>query len=714
MFCRKCGNEIPDDSCFCPVCGIKIKTAEYNEPVITEEKPVTVSLAKEPSKSEEPKSPDSKMVKPVSPLEEKEKSFLKQSPEFNVLGLPICRECGKPVPKGNVFCLNCGTNLTLEQLKQLESIPKHSRKKPKNKSHKKAVFIMLGAALIIFSAIFIPIQYIEAHHEFEYHIVDGKCTIDGYKGEDTDIVIPDTIKYKPVCAIADEAFLNSDINSITIGKNVVDIGKRAFERSKKLKSVKFVANPEPKEAISIGDSAFWGCTSMNNIEMPKSLTIIGTYSFGKCTALESISLAYADKISNLAFAESGLISVKLNYSNVGECAFADCKKLTSAKINMEKIPIELFLRCEKLEKIEWKWNSNTDSKIEIGDRAFYGCKALSEITAISNSNGEMTFKCPNDIPTPSKKIHEILGHKLSINVGENAFEGCDEFKESEAVPSDLDSTSSINSEENPASKSTSNIPTATFNTSAISVNSANDTMNIPFTTDIAFKSNVSYNLRIYFSNTQYGEYELRYDEPFDTSEKNLVLKLHNGDNYYYIQFSADGRYGDISNTIYQRYDSASSWDDNLSDYTGLELSRMSYKEFTGKFGMPSEYFWGKAYYKGGGVGFTQTGGFAFSSDGFDPNSYATVDYIFVSGGAETMIDDEMHPGEGLDYYDRNLPFDAYDALHLGAGDHGMSWYEINIEYSDGYDNPLYKVDLRFDTDNLICYQANVEYLNKTR
>ena len=97
------------------------------------------------------------------------------------------------------------------------------------------------------------------------------------------------------------------------------------------------------------------------------------------------------------------------------------------------------------------------------------------------------------------------------------------------------------------------VPKATFNQNAITVDSENMTMTAPFTTDIPFESGVQYNLRIYFSDSANGNYELRYDEPFDTNRKSLTLKLHNWNNYYYIQFYSDKKQGEKSNTIYQEF-----------------------------------------------------------------------------------------------------------------------------------------------------------------
>lgn len=94
------------------------------------------------------------------------------------------------------------------------------------------------------------------------------------------------------------------------------------------------------------------------------------------------------------------------------------------------------------------------------------------------------------------------------------------------------------------------IPVATLDQDNITVNTAGKYMTVPFTTDIKFDPKVKYYLRIYFADSGYSGDELRYDEPFDTSLTSLNLKLHNGGNYYNIQFYSDEKEGEHSNQIF--------------------------------------------------------------------------------------------------------------------------------------------------------------------
>ena len=154
---------------------------------------------------------------------------------------------------------------------------------------------------------------------------------------------------------------------------------------------------------------------------------------------------------------------------------------------------------------------------------------------------------------------------LLAGCGESAGDSADSQNVSAEISSVESSSSTVESKPNESSQSTTSstvstppkvepkVPKATFNQNAITIDSANMTMTVPFTTDIPFESGVQYHLRIYFSDSANGNYELRYDEPFDTNRKSLTLKLHNGNNYYYIQFYSDKKQGEKSNTIYQEF-----------------------------------------------------------------------------------------------------------------------------------------------------------------
>ena len=103
------------------------------------------------------------------------------------------------------------------------------------------------------------VAFADETNVFDYYKnVDGTVTIAGYKANDTEINIPETVDTYKVTAIGDNAFWGMNrIEKVTINADIT----------------------------SIGASAFYGCTSLKEIEIPDTVTQIGEYAFGDCPLL---------------------------------------------------------------------------------------------------------------------------------------------------------------------------------------------------------------------------------------------------------------------------------------------------------------------------------------------------------------------------------------------------------------------------------------------
>ena len=110
---------------------------------------------------------------------------------------------------------------------------------------------------------------------------DGTVTITGYNGTSSEIEIPDTINGYCVTSIGDDAFYGcSSITSIEIPSSVTSIGEDAFRGCSSLTSVEI-----PSSVTSIGNYAFYNCSSLTSIEIPSSVTSIGHWTFDYCGSL---------------------------------------------------------------------------------------------------------------------------------------------------------------------------------------------------------------------------------------------------------------------------------------------------------------------------------------------------------------------------------------------------------------------------------------------
>ena len=130
----------------------------------------------------------------------------------------------------------------------------------------------------------------ETYGDFEYRVLDdGTVEITGYNGSAEKVDIPAEIDGKSVTSIGDRAFYDcSSLASIMLPDGVTSIGDWAFYDCSSLTSITL-----PDGVTSIGDGAFYGCTSLASITIPDSVTEIGDF-FGSvfegCTSLASIKI----------------------------------------------------------------------------------------------------------------------------------------------------------------------------------------------------------------------------------------------------------------------------------------------------------------------------------------------------------------------------------------------------------------------------------------
>ena len=202
----------------------------------------------------------------------------------------------------------------------------------------------------------------------------------------TSVTIPDS-----VTSIGSSAFYGcSSLTNVTIPDSVTSIGSSAFQGCTGLTSIRVNSQnktyhssgnclietatktliagckasviPTDGSVMSIGSSAFDGCTSLTGITIPDSVTSIGYYAFRGCTGLTSVTIPNSvTSIGYYAFRGcTGLTSVTIpnSVTSIGYAAFSGCTGLTSVTI--------------------------PDSVTSIGNYAFSDCTGLTSIT-IPNS-----------------------------------------------------------------------------------------------------------------------------------------------------------------------------------------------------------------------------------------------------------------------------------------------------------------------------------------
>ena len=98
-----------------------------------------------------------------------------------------------------------------------------------------------------------------------------------------DMVVLDGVSYS-VTTIGNYAFFDcSSLTSIAIPNSITNIGDYAFAGCNSLTSITI-----PNRVISIGDYAFYNCDFLTSITIPNSVVSIGDYAFSTCYSLTSL------------------------------------------------------------------------------------------------------------------------------------------------------------------------------------------------------------------------------------------------------------------------------------------------------------------------------------------------------------------------------------------------------------------------------------------
>ena len=152
----------------------------------------------------------------------------------------------------------------------------------------------------------------------------------------------------------DTSATSVDIPSEIDGIPVTSIGNSAFYFCSSLTNIIV-----PSSIMSIGNSAFYGCSSLTSIVIPGSVKEIGETAFGSCTSLKEVIL------------EEGV-------ETIGEQAFSGNYA---------------YQACEVLERV-----SLPSSLKSIGRRAFYECSSLKEVhyAGTEDSWGRVSISSGND------------------------------------------------------------------------------------------------------------------------------------------------------------------------------------------------------------------------------------------------------------------------------------------------------------------------------
>lgn len=264
----------------------------------------------------------------------------------------------------------------------------------------------------------------------------------------SDVTIPNS-----VTSIKNGTFSEcSNLTSITIGSSITNINKSMLSGCSALTNISVspsntkydsrnncnaiveTASNElivglnntiiPSSVISIGESAFYGCSSMTSVTIPNSVTNIGRNAFELCRGLTNVIIP--NSVTSIGYAAfvycSGLTSIIIpsSVTTIGDYAFESCSNLTSVIVNYEN-PI-------KITSYTFPTRNNITLYVPRGCKAMFETanywKEFKEIKEMKDditisSNGIATYSSTNDLDfTDVAELKAYIASGFSPSTGE--------------------------------------------------------------------------------------------------------------------------------------------------------------------------------------------------------------------------------------------------------------------------------------------------------
>ena len=245
--------------------------------------------------------------------------------------------------------------------------------------------------------------------------------------------------------IGDYMFLDCQLQSIILPKNITSIKKQAFTNCIALSSISI-----PNTVTFIGESAFDNC-ALSEINIPDNVKSIGAKAFNSCNNLKHIHLGNGiNSIEEQTFSDCSYleeIELPYNITNIGNSAFYGCMRLSSIKIRgtvtsigslafgycsslktidlpptIEKIGVQAFKRCTSLNKIILPLKLTT-----IKSSAFEGCTSLTSINLTPNLSFNETTD--NYIFSGCTTLSNVIISSGIKVIPQDMFRGCTSLKQ---------------------------------------------------------------------------------------------------------------------------------------------------------------------------------------------------------------------------------------------------------------------------------------------
>lgn len=253
------------------------------------------------------------------------------------------------------------------------------------------------------------------------------ATVHGQTGDSTEAqegatILPETQK------IPDNFFLGcTSIIDVQIPETVTEIGQKAFKDASSVENVTFAVNTETgkvKGVEKIGISAFDGCSSLQELVLPETVTEVLQGAFANEGALVKVDMSRAaslkkwDKESfkdDTALAEV-ILPTAGGITAIPDGAFAGCTTLTGENLKIPKNIVTIAANAFKESGLKKLYIPNQVTTI--GASAFEACRNLEDVHISNNISiiNQSTFK-------NCERLEKVEIPVKVAKIGTNAFYG---------------------------------------------------------------------------------------------------------------------------------------------------------------------------------------------------------------------------------------------------------------------------------------------------
>ena len=208
---------------------------------------------------------------------------------------------------------------------------------------------------------------------------------------------------------------------------------------------------------TIGESAFYYCSSLTSVTIPNSVTTIGKSAFYYCSSLTKAEFTSIESLCNISFSSDASnplryaknlyingkeikdLAIPESVTSIGNYAFYNCSGLTSVTIpeSVTTIGEFAFRYCSGLTSV-----TIPNSVTSIGKYAFYCCSGLTSVIipnsvtsiewcAFDGCSGLTSVTIPNSVTSIGSSAFSSCSGLTSVtipnsvtSIGESAFDDC--------------------------------------------------------------------------------------------------------------------------------------------------------------------------------------------------------------------------------------------------------------------------------------------------